>query len=214
MADNTTSTLKKLNKKIDGLSIDKKTADEIKAELKELFENVQSESVEIQLEQLNSRLDLIESNNASLKDSVHNFVQSASKTLEAITKNDSEDVPDRLKEYLLEIVGKIEGLKSSISVSSDSENMEDNQFKNIKQELTFFQNEIETNLHKQLTDAGENVEKIVSDIKNQLDVLKEMVDNDSEKLIMEVLSDIKQLKANKEMMRTEVIISLFFFFLY
>ena len=191
MADNTA--IKKLNKKIDGLSIDKKLADEIKAELKELTENIQSKSVENQLEQLNARLDLIENNNASLKDSIHNFVQSTSKTLETITKNDSDNVPDRLKEYLLEIVGKIDGLKNFVSTSNPEEN---SQFKNIKEELTFFQNEIETNLHKHLTAAGENVEKIVAEIKNRLEVFKEMLDNDSEKLIMEVLSDIKQLKAN------------------
>jgi len=196
MTDKTSSALKNLNKKIDGLQIDKALSEELKEEIKVLLENTPSNSVENQLEQLNSRLDSIDSNNASLKDSIHDFVKSSSKTLEAIAKGGSEEVPDRLKEYLLEIVGKIEGLKSSISNSSVSEISEEGQLKDLKKELNFLQNEIETTLNKQLTEIGENVEKIVSDIKDQLDTFKEILDNDSEKLIMEVLSDIKQLKTD------------------
>lgn len=196
MADNIANNLKKLNKKIDGLSIDKELALELKSDVKDLCDNAQSKALEGQLEQLNTKLESIENNNDSLKESIHDFVKSTSKTLETITKGDSENVPDKLKEYLLEIVGKIESLKSSIPNSSSSELFDENQIKNLKQELSFFQSEIETTLSKQLTDISENIETIVLDIKKQLDVFKDMLDNNTEKLVMEVLSNIKQLKAD------------------
>lgn len=195
MTDNIANNLKKLNKKIDGLSIDKDLSLELKADIKDLCDNIQSKVLENQLEQLNAKLESIENNNDSLKESIHDFVKSTSKTLETITKSDSENIPSRLKEYLLEIVGKIESLKSSVPNSS-SEAFDENQIKNLKHELSFFQSEIEATLNRQLTEIGENVEKIVIDIKKQLDVFKDILDNNTEKLVMEVLSDIKQLRAN------------------
>lgn len=194
MAEN--SALKKLNKKIDGLPIDKELSSELKADLKELFANNNSASIENQLEQLNSKLELIDSNNSSLKDSIHDFVKATSKTLETITKSESDDVPERLKEYLLEIVGKIEGIKTSISNSSFADGSEDIQLKNIKQELSFFQNELETTLNKQLSEIDENIGDVASDIKNKLDVFKDAIDNHTEKLMMEIISDVKQLKSD------------------
>ena len=194
MAEN--SALEKLNKKIDGLSIKKETANEIKSEIEKLISSVNTQSADKILEQVNKKLDTIDSNNSSLREYIADFVKTTSETLDKIDVPDSAKIPDKLKEYLLEIVGKIESLKSSLSNPSATVGFDDNQVKNFKQELNFFQNEIESTFSNGLNDVHENISAIIVDIKNKLESFQDSTDKKTYKYLSDILKDIKNSKTD------------------
>ncbi len=199
MSDNASSILKKLNTKIDSLTIDKTSAKEIKAELKELASFVASDILIDQLEQLNTRLDTLESNNTSLKDSVYDFVTSTTKTLETIAKTNDSDNANELNVFLKELENKIdtyishseEATTAPISKLNDEEH-----FRKLKEELTYFQNELETRINENFSGIGDTVNTIISEIRDKMTDLQEDVERNSETLITNIISDIKQLKAD------------------
>lgn len=196
MSDNTTTILKKINTKIDELATEKSVAKEIKAELKELVKAAGAKAVDEQLENLNNKLDALDSKNASLKDSVYDFVSSTTKTLETLTKpSENENNAEKLNEFLQEIDKKFEQLSQKESVSSQIFG-DDEFFKNFKKELTFFQNELEERLNNNLGDINETVTAIVTEVRNKVSELQEAVDKNSETLITGIISDIKQLKSD------------------
>ena len=196
MSDNTTTILKKINTKIDELATEKSVAKEIKAELKELVKAAGAKAVDEQLENLNNKLDALDSKNASLKDSVYDFVSSTTKTLETLTKpSENENNAEKLNEFLQEIDKKFEQLSQKESVSSQIFG-DDEFFKNFKKELTFFQNELEERLNNNLGDINETVTAIVTEVRNKVSELQEAVDRNSETLITGIISDIKQLKSD------------------
>lgn len=194
MAEN--SALEKLNKKIDGLSIKKETANEIKSEIEKLISSVNTQSADKILEQVNKKLDEIDSNNSDFREYIGDFVKTTSETLDKIAGTDSDKVPDKLKEYLLEIVGKIEGLKNSLSNPSVTESFDDNQVKNFKQELSFFQNEIESTFSKGLNDVHENISDIIVGIKNKLESFQDSTDKKTDKYLSDILKKIENSKTN------------------
>ena len=196
MSDNTTTILKKINTKIDELATEKSVAKEIKAELKELVKAAGAKAVDEQLENLNNKLDALDSKNASLKDSVYDFVSSTTKTLETLTKpSENENNAEKLNEFLQEIDKKFEQLSQKESVPSQIFG-DDEFFKNFKKELPFFQNELEERLNNNLGDINETVTAIVTEVRNKVSELQEAVDRNSETLITGIISDIKQLKSD------------------
>ena len=190
------SALEKLNKKIDELPVKNETVQEIKTEIAELISSVNSKSAELILKHLNSKLDVINSNSSAVKNYTDDFVKAMAKTLETLSNKNIDRVPDKLKEYLLEIVGKIENLKTSLSNPSVMADTDVNQLKSLKQELNYFQNEIELTFSKELNEVNENVEKIILDIKNRLETFQDNLDRKFSKYLTDILKDIKQSKTD------------------
>lgn len=193
--------LEKINLKIDDLSVKKETAKELKAEIDNLAEIYEESDLNEKLELINSKLDALESHNMSLKDSVYDFVTSTTKTLETLTKTDSSndvDTAEKLNEFLKTIdskIGKIIEKKTEngeVAIFSDDEN----QFKKLKTELTFFQNEIEERINENFSGIGETVTTVISEIKNKMTELEEVFEQNSEKLLTDIISDVKQLKSD------------------
>lgn len=196
MSENASTILKKINSKIDELATEKSVAKEIKADLKELVKVAGENAVDEQLEVLNNKLDALDTKNASLKDSVYDFVSSTTKTLETLTKPESsENNAEQLSAFLQEIEKKFEQLAQKESSSAQILG-DDELFKNFKKELTFFQNELEERLNGNINDINDTVTTIVAEVRNRVTELQEAVEKNSENLITGIISDIKQLKAD------------------
>ncbi|MCR5260315.1 MAG: hypothetical protein K6C94_00575 [Candidatus Gastranaerophilales bacterium] len=202
MSNKTSEIIKKINKKIDEITENKEVSEELKAEIKELAGMVKSEDLQEQLETINSKLEKLETGNSSLSKSVHDFVSSSSKTLETITKsdtyaNDSEQA-EQINVYIKSLEKKIDklikkhdtdGLNADISA-------DDFPLQKLKSELTFFQNAIEERLNKNSEDLGETVAQIIVSIKDKITEFQDYYENNAEKILTDIISDVKQIKAD------------------
>ena len=199
MSNQVSEILKKLNTKIDELSVDKKTAEELKKEIEKLSTLTEDSDLNEQIEQLTTKLDSLESHNMSLKDSVYDFVTSTTKTLETLTKNSegtsSEDA-EKLNEFLKNIDKKIDKIIKNKPQDITGFAYDEDQFKKLKEEITFFQNEIETRINENFSGIEETVTTVISEIRNKMSDLQETFEQNSEKLLTEIISDVKQLKAD------------------
>ena len=199
MSNQVSEILKKLNTKIDELSVDKKTAEELKKEIEKLSTLTEDSDLNEQIEQLTTKLDSLESHNMSLKDSVYDFVTSTTKTLETLTKNSegtsSEDA-EKLNEFLKNIDKKIDKIIKNKPQEIAGFAYDEDQFKKLKEEITFFQNEIETRINENFSGIEETVTTVISEIRNKMSDLQETFEQNSEKLLTEIISDVKQLKAD------------------
>lgn len=194
--------VKNINKKIDDAITDKEIAGGLKSELKEIISALNTDDFQEQLEQIYTKLESLETKNASLKDSVYDFVSSSSKTIEALAKIDNTsdssqitDVTDNLKNLETKLDKLIKNNSEETATSSDVFN-DETQFKKLKTELTFFQNTLEEKINENHEDLRETVSTIVSGLKEQVSDIQELFEKNTEKYIVEILSDIKQLKAD------------------
>ena len=196
MSDNTTGILRKINKKIDEFTDDKAAAKELKAEIKEIINSSNdSDSLKEQLQELSEKFDNLDAKNNSLKESVYEFVSSSTKTLETITKTNDVDGSENLLKFLKDLDKKIDDIAENqdgtIALTGGSEH-----FKKLKDELAYFQNELEDKINDNFAGINETVTTVITEIQNKMTELQETVEANSETLITNILSDIKQLKSD------------------
>ncbi|MBQ2644905.1 hypothetical protein IJG14_04950 [bacterium] len=199
MSKKTTDILKKINKKIDEFITDKEISESLKSEIKELSEMNSPQELTEQFELINTKLDLLEDKNMSLKDSIYDFVNSATKTLETFTKTENisgEEQALKLNDILKSFEDKID--KYFKNKKSDNLNFVDNneQINKLKDDLSYFQNELENSIKDNIVELSELITTIVSEIRERISDLQETAEQKSEKFLTEIISDVKQLKSD------------------
>lgn len=186
--------LKKINKKIDSLVKDKDAAEEIKSELAELDKGILTDELSEKLEQINEKLETVENNNKSLQSLVEEFA----KNCDTDESENSAEKAEKLDEFLKNLEKKLNEIAVSKS-HSDSELPligDDESIQRFKEELTFFQNELESGLNENFEGFENILNTIISEVKEKITDLQETVDRNSENQLNTVISDVKQLKAD------------------
>lgn len=186
--------LKKINKKIDSLVKDKDAAEEIKSELAELDKGILTDELSEKLEQINEKLETVENNNKSLQSLVEEFA----KNYDTDESENSAEKAEKLDEFLKNLEKKLNEISVSKS-HSDSELPligDDESIQRFKEELTFFQNELESGLNENFEGFENILNTIISEVKEKITDLQETVDRNSENQLNTVISDVKQLKAD------------------
>ncbi|MGN0004905.1 MAG: hypothetical protein ACI37Z_02850 [Candidatus Gastranaerophilaceae bacterium] len=195
MSKNVKNTLKKINKKIDSLISDKDAAEELKKEL-ELLDNKDtlSDDVKDKLELIDKKLESVELSNNSLKELISSFSEGCVKTLDVTDESEKvEKFGLLLKEFekIVNDAHKSQNNNDFSVIDSDNEILQ-----NFKEELTFFQNELENRLNENSEGVENVVNTIISEVNEKILDLQETVDKCSENQINTVISDVKQLKSD------------------
>ncbi len=193
--------VKKLNTKVDKITDDSALAEQLKTEIEELAGMTVSGDFNDQLDIINSKLDSLETNNTSLKEYVSDFVASTTKTLENFAKTENSDEKENaveLNKFLKTLEGKIDKLakKTQDDLGISDIYNEENSFKKLKSELTFFQNELEKRINDNFTGINEALLSVTSGLRQKITELQDNYEQNSEKLLTEIINDIKQLKTD------------------
>lgn len=194
MNKNMKNILKKINKKIDALVKDKDAAEEIKSELAELDKGILTDELSEKLEQINEKLETVENNNKSLQSLVEEFA----KNYGNVESESSLEKAEKLDEFLKNLGKKLDEIATSKNHSDKELPLigDDESVQRFKEELTFFQNELESGLNENFEGLENILNTIISEVKEKITDLQETVDRSSENQLNTVISDVKQLKAD------------------
>lgn len=195
MNKNVKNILKKINKKVDSLVKDKDVAKEIKTELAELDKDFLTEELNEKLTQINEKLDYVENDNKSLKELILEFSSTCDKIF---VNNNLSEKAEKLDLFLKEFEKRLNDISLSKNCSDKEFPLvaEDDVVQKFKEELTFFQNELEAGLNENFEGMESILNTIISEVKEKIVDLQETVDKIFEERLCTVISDVKQLKVD------------------
>ncbi len=137
------------------------------------------------------------------------FLKNADEILNSVeekNKTNSDEAVQQLQEFLSRVDKRVDKLAK---VQAERENEidivgDEFQFKKFKNELTFFQNELEEGIHGQFSDLSETVTSVILELKNRISEMQDYVEQDTTKQIKTVISGIKTVKAEVDSISNEV----------
>lgn len=172
-------------------------------------ENLETESVlSVSDESLGQEENPVSDEN-QVKEDVKEFLQTSDEILSSVeekNQENSEEAVKQLQEFLNRVDRKVDRLAKLQAEKDDEIDIvgDDFQFKKFKNELTFFQNELDESIHGQFGDLSETVTTVVSEMKRKVEELQEYLETDTKKQLNQILNDVNAVKSELDLVSQEV----------
>ena len=151
----------------------------------------------------------IEVSEDNLKTDVKDFLEKSDEILNSVketNQNNSAEAVKQLQDFLSRVDKKVDKLARVQAKKDDEINIvgDEYQFKKLKNELTFFQNELEENIHGQFGDLSETVASVINEMKHKIEELQEYLEQDTAKRLRQVMAGVTAVKSELDSVSNEV----------
>lgn len=142
-------------------------------------------------------------------DGIKDFLKSSDEILNSVeekNKTNSDEAVRQLQEFLNRVDKRVDKLAKAQAEKEDEIDIvgDEFQFKKLKGELTFFQNELEESIHDKFSDLSETVTSVILELKNKFIEIQDYLEQDTTKQLKHVASGIKAVKADIDAVSDEV----------
>lgn len=143
------------------------------------------------------------------KTEIKDFLETSDKILNSVEKKnqtDSDEAVKQLQDFLNKVDKRVDRLAKAQAEKEDEIDLvgDEFQFKKLKSELTFFQNELESSIQGQFGDLSEAVTSVILDLKNKISELQEYLEQDTTKQLRVAISGVKAVKSEVDTVSDEV----------
>lgn len=143
------------------------------------------------------------------KAEIKDFLETSDKILNSVEKKnqtDSDEAVKQLQDFLNKVDKRVDRLAKAQAEKEDEIDIvgDEYQFKKLKNELTFFQNELEDSIHGQFGDLSEAVTSVILDLKNKISELQEYLEQYTAKQLKVAISGVKAVKTEVDTVSDEV----------
>ena len=176
----------------------------------EIVENEEISELNEQLEakETDEPLQIVEEDDAQNSD-VKDFLESSDKILNSVeekNQTDSDEAVKQLQDFLQKVDKRVDKIAKAQAEKADEIDIvgDEFQFKKFKNELTFFQNELDESIHGQFGDLSETVTSVILELKNKFAELQEFVEQDTAKQLKQIISGVKAVRTGIDAVSDEV----------
>jgi hypothetical protein len=173
------------------------TTEEIDTDIDDLAEDKEENNTE------KENIDIEETEESNLSDEENiqepNFIETTTEELAKIeekNEHNSEEAVEELQAFLKRVDKRVDRIAKVQAQREDDIDIvgDEYQFKKIKKEMTYFQNELEEGLNEKFGDLGETVATVISELKNSLSDVQDYLEQDNKKYLKNIIHNVKVLK--------------------
>lgn len=143
------------------------------------------------------------------KTEIKDFLETSDEILNSVEKKkqiDSDEAVKQLQDFLNKVDKRVDRLAKAQAEKDDEFDIvgDEFQFKKLKNELTFFQNELEKSINGQFGDLSEAVMSVILDLKNKISEIQEYLEQDTTKQLRIAINGVKSVKSEVDSVSDEV----------
>lgn len=174
----------------------------------DVAENGEIVPVQDEITEVEESLEIVEEQDDA-KDEIKDFLKSSDEILNSVeekNKTNSDEAVKQLQEFLNRVDKRVDKLAKAQAEKEDEIDIvgDEFQFKKLKGELTFFQNELEESIQGQFSDLSETVTSVILELKNKFIEIQDYLEQDTIKQLKHISNSVKVVKADVDAVSDEV----------